>query len=110
MNISDAKNVGCPFYNTPSTPTLGAALFTVPLNHKINTDTEISFFTSQVMNQSFPIMIGLLEYNFKYYDIENNTLVTRSQTKWIADTGLIWSDTRAVDGNWIGQRDDQERI
>lgn len=107
MNISDAKNVGCPFYNAPSTPTLGAALFTVPLNHKINTDTEISFFTSQVMSQSFPIMIGLLEYNFKYYDIEDNTLITRSQTKWIADTGLIWSDTRAVDGNWIGQRDDQ---
>ena len=107
MNISDAKNVGCPFYNAPSTPTLGAALFTVPLNHKINNDTEISFFTSQVMNQSFPIMIGLLEYNFKYYDIEDNTLITRSQTKWIADTGLIWSDTRAVDGNWIGQRDDQ---
>lgn len=107
MNISDAKNVGSPFYNTPSTPSMGATLFTVPLNHKISTDTEISFFTSQAMDQSFPIMIGLLEYNFKYYDDETGALVAHSQTKWIADTGLIWSDTRAVDGNWMGQRDDQ---
>ncbi len=107
MNISDAKIVGNPFYNEPSTPTIGATLFTVPLTHKINTDTEISFFTSQAMNQSFPIMIGLLEYNFKYYFIpENtNTVSSRTQTTWIGDTGLIWSDTRAEDANYMSQND-----
>jgi len=100
MNVSDAKNVGSPFYNG-SSPCLGAALFTVPLNHKLNTDSEVSFFTSQAMNQSnsFPIMIGILEYDFAYMDPDFGK---RARTKWIADTGLIWSDTPAVDGNTIG--------
>lgn len=100
MNVSDAKKVGNPFYGG-STPCLGAALFTVPLNHKLNTDSEVSFFTSQAMNQSnsFPIMIGILEYDFAYMDpVEGK----RARTKWIGDTGLIWSDTPAVDGNTIG--------
>ena len=105
MNISDAKIVGNPFYNEPSTPTMGATLFTVPLTHKINTDTEISFFTSQAMNQSFPIMVGLLEYNFKYYFENNGSVSSRSQTTWIGDTGLIWSDTRAEDTNYMSQND-----
>lgn len=107
MNISDAKIVGNPFYNEPSTPTIGATLFTVPLTHKINTDTEISFFTSQAMNQSFPIMLGLLEYNFKYYFIPEGatTVSSRTQTTWIGDTGLIWSDTRAEDANYMSQSD-----
>ena len=105
MNISDAKIVGNPFYNEPSTPTMGATLFTVPLTHKINTDTEISFFTSQAMNQSFPIMVGLLEYNFKYYFLNNGSVSSRSQTTWIGDTGLIWSDTRAEDANYMSQSD-----
>ena len=100
MNVSDAKNVGSPFYGG-STPCLGAALFTVPLNHKLNTDSEISFFTSQAMNQSnsFPIMVGILEYDFAYMDPD---VGKRARTKWIGDTGLIWSDTPAVDGNTIG--------
>lgn len=100
MNVSDAKNVGSPFYNG-SSPCLGAALFTVPLNHKLNTDSEVSFFTSQAMNQSnsFPIMIGILEYDFAYMDPE---VGKRARTKWIGDTGLIWSSTPAVDGNTIG--------
>ncbi len=97
MNISDAKEAGSPFYSVGGT-CLGASLFTVPLSHKLNTDSEITFFTTQAMSQEFPIMLGLLEYNFNHYHVEDDRIVSTAQTKWIADTGLIWPDTPSVDG------------
>ena len=103
MNISDAKVNTQPFYNSPSTPNMGVSLFTVPLNHKLNTNSEISFFTTQNMAQagSFPICIGIFEYNFHWWD-PNAPGGYRSSTTWIGDTGLIWPDTPAKDGNTMG--------
>ena len=100
MNISDAKVNTQPFYNSPGTPNMGVSLFTVPLNHKLNTNSEISFFTTQNMSQagSFPICIGIFEYNFQWWDPDAPGGY-RSSTTWIGDTGLIWPDTPAKDGN-----------
>ncbi len=103
MNISDAKVNTQPFYNAPGTPNMGVSLFTVPLNHKLNTNSEISFFTTQNMAQagSFPICIGIFEYNFQWWDLDAPGGY-RSSTTWIGDTGLIWPDTPAKDGNTMG--------
>jgi hypothetical protein len=101
MNISDAKKIGSMFKNT-TYGTMGCSLFTVPLQHKLTFDTQVSFFTTQGLNQqaSFPIVIGILEYNFDYWD--NDRKQYRSQTNWIADTGPIFNNTPDVNGNTLG--------
>ena len=101
MNISDAKNIGSMFKNA-AVASLGCSLFTVPLQHNLTTATEISFFTTQGLNQdaSFPMIFGILEYNFDYFDPETHQY--RSQTKWIGDTGPIYKDTQDVKGHAIG--------
>lgn len=101
MNISDAKNIGSMFKNA-AVASLGCSLFTVPLQHNLTTATEISFFTTQGLNQdaSFPMIFGILEYNFDYFDPETHQY--RSQTKWIGDTGPIYKDTQDVKGHAVG--------
>lgn len=101
MNISDAKKIGSMFKNT-TYGTMGCSLFTVPLQHKLTTDTQVSFFTTQGLNQqaSFPIVVGILEYNFDYWDDDRKQY--RSQTNWIADTGPIFNNTPDVNGNTLG--------
>ena len=101
MNISDAKDIGNMFKNN-TVASLACSLFTVPLQHNLTTASEISFFTTQGMNQSnsFPIIIGLYEYNFDYFDPETHQY--RSQTTWLGDTGPIMNDTQDVKGHAIG--------
>lgn len=101
MNISDAKVIGN-LFNNNNVASMGCSLFTVPLQHNLTTASEISFFTTQglVQNASFPIIFGILEYNFDYYDPETHQY--RSQTKWIADTGPIYSNTQDVKGHAVG--------
>lgn len=101
MNISDAKDIGNMFKND-AVASLGCSLFTVPLQHNLTTATELSFFTTQglTQNASFPIIFGILEYNFDYFDPETHQY--RSQTKWIADTGPIFEDTLDVKGHAVG--------
>ena len=101
MNISDAKDIGSMFKNN-TVASLACSLFTVPLQHNLTTDSEISFFTTQGMNQSnsFPIIIGLYEYNFDYFDPDTHQY--RSQTTWLGDTGPIMNDTQDVKGHAIG--------
>jgi hypothetical protein len=101
MNISDAKDIGSMFKNN-AVASLACSLFTVPLQHNLTTASEISFFTTQGMNQSqsFPIIIGLFEYNFDYFD--PNTHQYRSQTTWLGDTGPIFENTQDVKGHAVG--------
>lgn len=101
MNISDAKDIGSMFRND-TVASLGCSLFTVPLQHNLTTATELSFFTTQGLSQntSFPIIFGILEYNFDYFDPETHQY--RSQTKWIGDTGPIFEDTLDVKGHAVG--------
>jgi len=101
MNISDAKDIGSMFKNN-TVASLACSLFTVPLQHNLTTASEISFFTTQGMNQSnsFPIIIGLYEYNFDYFDPDTHQY--RSQTTWLGDTGPIMNDTQDVKGHAIG--------
>ena len=101
MNISDAKDIGSMFKNN-TVASLACSLFTVPLQHNLTTASEISFFTTQGMNQSqsFPIIIGLYEYNFDYFDPVTHQY--RSQTTWLGDTGPIMNNTQDVKGHAIG--------
>ena len=101
MNISDAKDIGNMFKND-AVASLGCSLFTVTLQHNLTTATELSFFTTQGLTQdtSFPIIFGILEYNFDYFDPDTHQY--RSQTKWIADTGPIFEDTLDVKGHAVG--------
>ena len=94
MNISDAKSVGNPWNGDSNANNLAASLFTIPLQHNLTSASTISFITTQNLGQSdhAPLMLGILEYNFDYFVTANNELgvSSRSQTKWIADTGPIW--------------------
>jgi len=96
MNISDAKSVGNPWAGDSNLNNLAASMFTIPLQHNLTTASTVSFITTQNLGQSdqAPLMIGILEYNFDYFVTANNELgvSSRSQTKWIADTGPIWAD------------------
>ena len=101
MNISDAKDIGNMFKNNV-VASLACSLFTVPLQHNLTTASEISFFTTQglTQSQSFPIIIGLFEYNFDYFD--PTTYQYRSQTTWLGDTGPIFENTPDVKGHAVG--------
>lgn len=107
MNVIDAKQTESTQYScmpgTADRCAWGASLFTVPLQHNLNEDSEISFITHTGLGSSttFPIMLGILEYNFDYYDEDQEKF--RSQTTWIADTGLIWRDLKDVYGNDLSQ-------
>ncbi len=94
MNISDAKSVGNPWNGDSNADNLAASLFTIPLQHNLTSASTISFITTHNLGQSdhAPLMLGILEYNFDYFVTANNELgvSSRSQTKWIADTGPIW--------------------
>lgn len=96
MNISDAKSVGNPWNGDSNDNNLAASLFTIPLQHNLTTASTISFITTHNLGQSdhAPLMLGILEYNFDYFVTANNELgvSSRSQTKWIADTGPIWAN------------------
>lgn len=96
MNISDAKSVGNPWSGDSNLDNLAASMFTIQLQHNLTTASTISFITTQNLGQSdqAPLMIGILEYNFDYFVSADNELgvSSRSQTKWIADTGPIWAD------------------
>ena len=100
MNISDAKkteSTASPIPGSADSCAWGGALFTVPLQHDLTTDSEISFITHTELgdaNETYPIVIGILEYNFDYLDPV--TKLWRSQTSWIGDTGPIWKDTPDV--------------
>lgn len=107
MNISDAKKTASnnsPIPGTSDRCAWGGALFTVPLQHDLTPDSEISFMTHTQLGVSydtFPIVLGILEYNFDYYDSERQ--IWRSQTSWICDTGPIWQDTVDVGGKTLQQ-------
>lgn len=110
MNISDAKNAGCPWDgDTINTNNIAASFFTIPLQHNLTTASEISFFTTQGLgqNDSDPLILGILEYNFDFFESvpvspdAPNGVSARSQTQWIADTGPIWVDTPDVNGNYL---------
>ena len=107
MNISDAKKTASnnsPIPGNADRCAWGGALFTVPLQHDLTTDSEISFMTHTQLGVSydtFPIVLGILEYNFDYYDPVSR--VWRSQTSWIGDTGPIWQDTSDVGGKTLQQ-------
>ena len=107
MNISDAKkteSTASPIPGNADRCAWGGALFTVPLQHDLTTDTEISFITHTQLgdaNETYPIVLGILEYNFDYLD--PNTKEWRSQTSWIADTGPIWQDTRDVNNKTLNE-------
>lgn len=101
MNVSDAKLTESTRYSpipgTADRTAWGGALFTVPLQHDLTTDSEISFITHTQLgdaNETYPIVLGILEYNFDYYDKDRG--VWRSQTSWIGDTGPIWKNTADV--------------
>ena len=103
MNVSDAQYIIDPLAGTTKTNIAAATLFTVPLQHNITTATQISFFTTDTLPQNvveYPFIFGLYEYNFDYFvtadDPDNNNVSSRSQTKWVADTGPIWWDTPDV--------------
>lgn len=122
MNISDAKktnNVPPPIPDKGESPTWGASFFTVPLQHNLNELSTISIITSDGLGDAavFPLIIGILEYNFDfldpnvpdseaagyppYYSDYNSQIqgpYWRSRTTWIADTGAITSDRVDVDG------------
>lgn len=122
MNISDAKktnNVAPPIPDKGESPTWGASFFTVPLQHNLNELSTISIITSDGLGDSavFPLIIGILEYNFDFLDpnvpdseaagypayySDYNSQISgpywRSRTTWIADTGAITSDRVDVDG------------
>jgi len=105
MNISDAKTAGCPWDgDTTNTNNIAASFFTIPLQHNLTTASEISFFATQGLgqNDSDPLIIGILEYNFDYFEADAeapNGVTTRSQTQWIADTGPIWYDTPDINNH-----------
>ena len=107
MNISDAKktdSTASPIPGNADRCAWGGALFTVPLQHDLTPDSEISFMTHTqlgVANDTFPIVLGILEYNFDYYDSERQ--IWRSQTSWIGDTGPIWQTTGDVGGKTLQQ-------
>lgn len=107
MNVSDAKltaSNNSPIPGNADRCAWGGALFTVPLQHDLTTDSEISFMTHTqlgVANDTFPIVLGILEYNFDYYDSERQ--IWRSQTSWIGDTGPIWQTTADVGGKTLQQ-------
>ncbi len=107
MNISDAKktaSTASPIPGNSDRCAWGGALFTVPLQHDLTTDSEISFITHTDLgdaNATFPIVLGILEYNFDYCDPKTHQW--RSQTSWIADTGPIWKDTRDVNNKTLAQ-------
>ena len=107
MNISDAKktdSTASPIPGNADRCAWGGALFTVPLQHDLTKDSEISFMTHTqlgVANDTFPIVLGILEYNFDYYDPVNK--IWRSQTSWIGDTGPIWQTTGDVGGKTLQQ-------
>jgi hypothetical protein len=107
MNVSDAKltaSNNSPIPGNADRCAWGGALFTVPLQHDLTTESEISFMTHTqlgVANDTFPIVLGILEYNFDYYDPDRG--VWRSQTSWIGDTGPIWQDTADVNGKTLQQ-------
>lgn len=101
MNVSDAKLTESTRYSpipgTADRCAWGGALFTVPLQHDLTTESEISFITHTqlgVANDTFPLVLGILEYNFDYYDKDRG--IWRSQTSWIGDTGPIWKNTADV--------------
>lgn len=105
MNISDAKDAGCPWDgDTTNINNIAASFFTIPLQHNLTSASEISFFATQGLGQSDadPLVIGILEYNFDYFEADAeapNGVKTRSQTQWIADTGPIWYDTLDVNNH-----------
>lgn len=101
MNVCDAKLTESTRYSpipgTADRCAWGGALFTVPLQHDLTTESEISFITHTqlgVANDTFPLVLGILEYNFDYYDKDRG--IWRSQTSWIGDTGPIWKNTADV--------------
>ena len=122
MNVSDAKktnNVAPPIPDNGEHPSWGASFFTVPLQHNLNELSSISIITSDGLGDSavFPLIIGILEYNFDFLDpnvpdseaagyppsySRYNSEITgpywRSRTTWIADTGAITSSRVDVDG------------
>lgn len=122
MNISDAKstnNVAPPIPDNGENPSWGASFFTVPLQHNLNELSTISIITSDGINDAavYPMIIGLLEYNFDFldpnvpdstaagypadysrYDSSKQGSYWRSRTTWIADTGLITSDRVDFEG------------
>lgn len=100
MNVSDAQYIIDPLAGTTKSNIAAATLFTVPLQHNITSSTQISFFTTDTLPQNaaeYPFIFGLYEYNFDYIvaanDPDHNNISSRSQTKWVADTGPIWWDT-----------------
>lgn len=122
MNISDAKktnNVAPPIPDNGEHPSWGASFFTVPLQHNLNEFSSISIITSDGLGDSavFPMIIGILEYNFDFldpnvpdsvaagyppsysrYNSEISGPYWRSRTTWIADTGAITSSRVDIDG------------
>ena len=122
MNISDAKktnNVAPPIPANDENPSWGASFFTVPLQHNLNELSNISIITSDGINDAavYPMLIGLLEYNFDFldpnvpdstaagypadysrYDSSKQGSYWRSRTTWIADTGLITPDRIDIEG------------
>ena len=122
MNVSDAKrtvNAPPPIPDHNELPTWGASFFTVPLQHNLNENSNLSIITSNGISNDkvFPMIIGILEYNFDFLDPNVPDSVAagyppdysrynssiqgpywRTRTTWIADTGAITKDRVDVDG------------
>ena len=122
MNVSDAKatnDVPPPIPADGEAPTWGASFFTVPLQHNLNEMTNLSIITSDGIanDKVYPMIIGILEYNFDFLDPNVQDSVAagyppgysrynssiqgpywRSRTTWIADTGAITKSRIDVDG------------
>lgn len=122
MNVSDAKatnEVPPPIPDDGEAPTWGASFFTVPLQHNLNELTNLSIITSDGIanDKVFPMIIGILEYNFDFLDpnVEDSVAAGyppgysrynseisgpywRSRTTWIADTGAITKTRVDIEG------------